>query len=350
LTGPAAPPVSVCVPVYNGQNYLAEALDSILSQTWNDFELLIVDNASTDGTPAIIEKYAARDARVRAHISASNIGLNSNLNRCIALARGTWIKFLFHDDLMRSECLAKFMAAVEARDRFVCCRRELLIEGDVDIESDVDDAWRDFYLRHAEILAATFSQGERLSAEEAGRWILGHLLANVFGEPISMMFRRDVAIEWGGFNDDLTGWTDLEFAQRIASNTGVRLIDEPLVIFRAHGASSSTTEKVDPLRAFRAEHVQAVITLHGMNFSRAYARLREVSRSCVPPVDLRATLERRVRAAVECIRKHAKTSESEAAEMQVMLDATLERFPGARVAGVSFPLYQKVRRVSRLFK
>ena len=75
---PDQPTVSLGLPVYNGENYLAATLDALLAQTYRDFELIICDNASTDGTEAIGRRYAAADRRVRYHRNAENIGASAN--------------------------------------------------------------------------------------------------------------------------------------------------------------------------------------------------------------------------------------------------------------------------------
>src|SRR5688500_16041598 len=80
--GRAGPRVSVGVPVYNGARYVARTLDSLLAQTFSDFELIISDNGSTDGTEAICRAYADRDTRVSYHRAATNQGIVGNFNTC----------------------------------------------------------------------------------------------------------------------------------------------------------------------------------------------------------------------------------------------------------------------------
>lgn len=79
------PPISVGVPVYNGEKYLRVALDALLKQTFADFEIIICDNASTDATQAIAQEYAARDPRIRYVRSAKNIGANGNFHYVFTL-------------------------------------------------------------------------------------------------------------------------------------------------------------------------------------------------------------------------------------------------------------------------
>lgn len=108
------PRVSVGMPVYNGENYIREALDSILSQTFRDFELIISDNASTDATEEICKEYLAKDERVRYYRNSCNRGATWNNNRVFELAQGEYFKWAAHDDICASEFLEQ---CVEALDR-----------------------------------------------------------------------------------------------------------------------------------------------------------------------------------------------------------------------------------------
>src|SRR5215471_14033382 len=91
--------VSLGLPVYNGQRYLAGAIQAILDQTFSDFELIICDNASTDETESICRDLAARDPRVRYHRNPANIGAAPNFNKTFELSTGEYFKWLAHDDL-----------------------------------------------------------------------------------------------------------------------------------------------------------------------------------------------------------------------------------------------------------
>lgn len=109
------PLISIALPVYNGVGYLAEALDSILSQSWKEFELVVADNASTDGTSELVSSYAARDGRVRHVRSTEVLGQVENTNRAADLCRGTWIQFFCYDDIMAPGCLERLVRAIEGQ-------------------------------------------------------------------------------------------------------------------------------------------------------------------------------------------------------------------------------------------
>ncbi|MDD5458523.1 MAG: glycosyltransferase family 2 protein [Phycisphaerae bacterium] len=107
------PKVTVGMPVFNGQSYLRESLDSLLGQSFGDFELIISDNASTDLTGQICEQYAAVDKRIRYYRSEKNFGAARNFNRLVELARGIYFKWAAHDDICDPAFLEKNIQALD---------------------------------------------------------------------------------------------------------------------------------------------------------------------------------------------------------------------------------------------
>jgi glycosyltransferase involved in cell wall biosynthesis len=109
-------PISIALPVYNGANYVREALDSIQAQTFTDFEIVISDNASTDETMDICQEYAHRDSRIRLNRSEEFLQQADNVNRAVALCSAEWVKLFCHDDLMAPECIASVMRTISNCD------------------------------------------------------------------------------------------------------------------------------------------------------------------------------------------------------------------------------------------
>lgn len=114
-----APTLTIGLPVYNGERYLAEALDSLLAQTFTDFELVISDNASEDRTAEICREYADRDARIRYLRQPVNIGAAPNHNILVPQARGRYFKWASHDDLYHPDLLRHCVEALEDRPEVV---------------------------------------------------------------------------------------------------------------------------------------------------------------------------------------------------------------------------------------
>jgi len=115
------PRVSIGLPVFNGENYLTEAISSVLNQTFTDLELVICDNASTDRTHAICCEYAAADQRVRYIRNESNIGAAKNYNLVWEKSTGTYFKWLAHDDRLLPGYVAATVAALEHDPGVVLC-------------------------------------------------------------------------------------------------------------------------------------------------------------------------------------------------------------------------------------
>lgn len=113
--------VSVGLPVCNGERYLASAIDSHLEQTFGDFELVISDNGSSDGTRDICERYARLDGRIRYHREDSNRGLTWNHRRVLELSRGTYFRWGAADDLPTPTMIGRFVAILEQDPSIVLC-------------------------------------------------------------------------------------------------------------------------------------------------------------------------------------------------------------------------------------
>lgn len=122
-TSPAgAPPrVSIGLPIKDGAAYLPSTLDSLLGQTFRDFELVVSDNGSTDATPELCRRAAARDPRVRYHRVDEDRGVMWNFWRVVELARGEYFKWASHDDIAAPEFLERCVAVMDADPGVVCC-------------------------------------------------------------------------------------------------------------------------------------------------------------------------------------------------------------------------------------
>src|SRR5579883_1951770 len=91
--------ISVCLPVFNGEKFLLEAIGSVLEQTYSNFELVIIDDCSTDASVEIIESFARMDERIRFYRNTSRLGLFANYNECMLKADGEYIKPFAQDDV-----------------------------------------------------------------------------------------------------------------------------------------------------------------------------------------------------------------------------------------------------------
>lgn len=115
------PRVSIGMPVYNGERFVAEAIDSVLQQTYSDFELIICDNASTDRTEEICRAYASKDPRVRYYRNSQNIGAGGNVQRVFELSNAPYFKWAFHDDICGPRFLEKCVPVLDQCPNVVLC-------------------------------------------------------------------------------------------------------------------------------------------------------------------------------------------------------------------------------------
>ncbi len=115
------PKVTIGLPVYNGEAFLAEAIQSVLDQTFSDLELIICDNGSTDATEKICRDFAAADNRIRYIRSPENRGASWSYNHSVGLAQGEYFRWLAHDDKFAPQLVEKSVAVLDEKPEVVSC-------------------------------------------------------------------------------------------------------------------------------------------------------------------------------------------------------------------------------------
>jgi glycosyltransferase involved in cell wall biosynthesis len=215
------PRVSVCMPVYNNDRYLAESIESVLKQHFEDFEIVVIDDCSTDRTAEIAREFAAQDPRIRFLINPENLGMVPNWNRCMELAQGTYIKYLFGDDLFSSpETLGLMVQAMELTPgaSMVSSARTIINEQSHTIDT-----------------LSPFPGNFTADGREVIRRCLRRITRdhNLIGEPSVVMFRRDAAVR--GFDCRYRQLVDLEMWFHLLEQGPFAYLAEPLCSFRHHG-------------------------------------------------------------------------------------------------------------------
>jgi len=269
--------VSVCVPTFNGGRHVEECLDSVVAQTFTDFEVLVVDDASTDDTTAVVERFRRRDPRVRVERNACNLGLVPNWNRCVELARGRWLKFVFQDDVIAPTCVEALLHARRPDCPLVVCRRTLSFEARGSDESAV--AVSDEYsltLEHS--LDRLFGEVPYVSAELVQGALLDHFGVNFVGEPTAVLVERDAFRRFGRFNAALVALCDFEFWARVGANTGLAYVPESLATFRVHAGSASEINRTR-LR-FHKDWLDPLVLRAELATAPAFAGVRVMAASC----------------------------------------------------------------------
>jgi len=260
------PTVSICMPTYNGAEYVGEAIASAQAQTFGEFEILVIDDGSSDATLDLVRGYARTDSRIRLLVNEANVGLVPNWNRCLLEARGTWIKFLFQDDVLEADCIGALLHATSQERRpFAACFRDFIFEQTVD--TDV----RNLYLDQQSKVAGWYQSGG-MTAQEFCGLLLTQPPRNLIGEPTVTLFRRDVVAAIGLFDPLLVHLCDAEYWSRIATRHGVAIVPRPLAKFRIHG--SSATAANSRTRKFRSETLDPIVLMHRYLFADGYAALR----------------------------------------------------------------------------
>lgn len=211
--------VSVCIPTYNRAASLARAIASAQRQTFRDLEILVVDNHSTDDTPAVVRELASRDARIRFVRHEENRGLARNFSACVAEARRDHIKFLCDDDELAPDCVARLMEAISRPGvALAACARQL-----------VDDAHEPVRVAGARRRSGVID-GEAMSRELFAR-------GNVIGEPTAVLFRRGDAAR--GFDVRYEHALDLEMWCHLLRRGALAFVAEPLCSVRVHAAQAT---------------------------------------------------------------------------------------------------------------
>jgi glycosyltransferase involved in cell wall biosynthesis len=264
------PRVSICVPVCNGEPFLRECLDSVIRQTYRNCEVLIVDDASTDDSVGLAEEYSKQDRRFRVLRNDTRLGLAQNWNKCLTLARGEWIKFLFQDDWLHPECLERMIAAEDENAPLIACNRDFVFD-------DPDDPGNDYYRNTVKHLCSFHEKRTVVPNSEFSRLIMRFLTdnsvcINFVGEPSNMLIRRELMYDLGMFNPNLVQWCDYEYWSRLGSNHGIILVPEVLAKFRIH--RGSTTAGNSRERAFMTS-LDLPAVFQDFLFAPVYRRFRD---------------------------------------------------------------------------
>jgi glycosyltransferase involved in cell wall biosynthesis len=223
LTGPegrfdvgGAPPLSVVMPVCNARRFLDDAVGSVLAQTFADFEFVVFDDASEDGTAGALREWARRDRRIRLVGSPRRLGLSGSSNAAVRAARAPLVARMDADDVAHPERLARQLAVMRARPEVVLAGT--LCEG-------IDAA------------------GRRVRPRDRWRLVRASLYP-----PFphgSAVFRRAAFEEVGGYREDCAGWEDQDLFLRLSRRGPVVVLPEPLYLYRYHVSNSTGSTPIE---------------------------------------------------------------------------------------------------------
>jgi glycosyltransferase involved in cell wall biosynthesis len=230
------PTVSVCIPTYNGAAYIERTIRSVLAQSWADFELVVCDDSSTDGTLDLVR--GVSDPRLRV-VAGDRVGPGANFQRAASEARGMYVKLLCQDDVLYPQCLEHQVAAIEGGARsgvvLVACRRDI-----------VDDD--DRILMHAR---GWHGAAGVVSGDVARRAIV-RAGTNLIGEPSAVLCSRVAFERAGGFDPALAYLIDLDAWMRVLDGAALVYLPEALCTFRVSQQSWSAELRRSQAREMRA--------------------------------------------------------------------------------------------------
>lgn len=217
--GTLSPPkVSVCIPVYNGGEYISFSIQSVLNQTYENFELIVCDNCSTDNTEEVVRSF--KDSRIKYFRNSGNLGLVGNANRCLSIASGEYLNILHHDDMMYPDNLE---LKVEMLDR----NPDLgLVHSNVEF---IDGSGQCLNLTRFDARSHYIENGRKIFQQYILRMPMG--AAFFIG---AVLVRRECYLNLGGFNPLLPNVNDSEMWMRILLYYDVGCIDRRLVKYRLH--------------------------------------------------------------------------------------------------------------------
>ena len=224
--------VSVCIPAYNAECWLAGCLDSVLAQTEQDIEVVVWDDGSTDATLSIATGYAARDLRVVVGHSRENRGAADGYNHCVAMALADVVLLMGSDDRLKPEYVSRTISALESTGAG-------LVTTDVETFGGKWNGLRFSGNKSREQLREFFYKANFLMG--------GHLM------------RRETYIDLGGMFGEFGHMADLELLIRIVSRHDLHVVDEPLYLYRVR--SNSISQNLD-----EKNHKEISLAIHRKHY------------------------------------------------------------------------------------
>lgn len=219
------PKVSVCIPTYNRTDFLRQSIESVLAQSFTDFELIISDNASQDSTVAIIHSFG--DPRIVYQRHEKNIGLVNNWNSCLTAARGEYITIFHDDDLMLPDNLTLKVNALDLNENVGLVHSNFhIMDGNGSITKE----------------SAHFI-GPQDFMEASPTFLRNSLLGFNRVNPPSAFIRKECFSKLGGFNSGLHFTPDFEYWMRISLHYDVLYLGKPLIAYRMHHSVGWTSSE-----------------------------------------------------------------------------------------------------------
>ncbi|MCY6482757.1 glycosyltransferase [Clostridium aestuarii] len=215
------PLVSICIPVYNGEKFINQAIITALQQSYENIEIIISDNCSTDNTVKIIESF--NDRRIKLHKNSSNDGYLANLNKCLSMANGKYVKYLFADDILEKDNVKILTEIIEQNPdvNFVANNFRQINENNRIISGDLVNIGEGKY---------------------DGKYLFKVLImyGDLIGAPSNILIRKETIDKINGFSDEYEYMHDYHAWVRLAREGNFYFMNRILSYFRIHSQSATT--------------------------------------------------------------------------------------------------------------
>lgn len=271
LAASPPPKVSIGMPVYNAERYLPDALDCILNQTFEDFEVVITDNASTDATEEICRSYAENDPRVRYSRNGRNVGIVANFNLAFYLSRGQYFKWSAHDDLLSPDYLAKCVRVLDEDPTVVLVSPRVQLVGSDGLPLTFDDTKGRFVTTYGEKIEPIRPTVHHRSSLPSKRFreVVVNFRVSLLNAYVYGLMRAE-ALATTQLHSGYVGSEKVVVAE-LSLRGRLEEIPEPLFFWRLHpehvgrGKAIEATKKMDPRWSGR-------FTFMGLRQVAGYAR------------------------------------------------------------------------------
>lgn len=237
------PLVSICIPTYNGAAYIAEAMDSLIVQSYYNLEIIVSDDNSNDNTLEVIESYRNKTSIPIYIYSNEPKGIGVNWNNCVIKSNGAYIKFLFQDDKLDRDCIEKMinLAMSDNQIGLVYCRRRIIAkEATKEFKNfksyygNLHKYWKDFTPTTGVLSGLIYLKDPNILNSPK----------NKIGEPTALLIKKECFQKTGFFSEKLSQTLDVEFCYRLMPYFKIGFLDERLAYFRLHKDQASTVNKL----------------------------------------------------------------------------------------------------------
>lgn len=254
------PKVTVAIPVYNGAQYIKEAVESVLTSTYKDYEIFLINDGSSDNSKNICTQLSQQHSQITFHSFDQNQGLSNSLNRMLKHAKGTYIARLNQDDLMRSERLQKQVDILDNQPEIVAV-----------------GSWnRLFDEQGKEVLVLKFMETDEKIRKH---W----LLVGPFSDP-TVMYRKDSALKVGGYEQEYWPADDTQMWYKLGKIGKLANIQEVLVDVRWHNDAGSLRYMSKMATSLYKAHIYAHRNVQKAPVSvQIYWVIQRLSNTILPP-------------------------------------------------------------------